>query len=1313
MSFSNRMKGLLTEVASQVAGEDTLLDCQDMVISQEGKLESRHGANVQSIPDVYSFHTNSAVSVFKIPFSDDFATSSGYAGKYVSLVKSQIMQEMPYTTGLTTIGAINDSSIVSDYTTKPIGFTFDQSLYIIGQEGWQEMKIDALDSTDNKKIINWPTFRDISIETFQDTLDFSANWFDINKKVGIRLTYVWNTRYDDQTPREVESEPSQIYEVLHPMALRNQAGGTTVFKDQSRIRLTIGKTGTLAQYTFFAENIAAGRKFSIRVYRTKQVNINEALPTEYFQAFPDIEIGKTLFYGFSAGSVNTANDTIDFLSTTIANYWKNGQAVKFVGTMAPLIDNTIYYLGNKTGTTYQLFTTPLVSSNPINLTAAAAANLYRVYEANLTVNDDGIISLPQLYTNPNVDGEVNANAIPPVANSVVEYKNYHVAADIREPLRAYITLVNPPLVKNALFTHTIPTGTNGNYTFSNSTVDTTNGFDLNGLSQLFGAFKIDSVLFNQSGNYVGKVTGNSFMSTSDSRDLNIAGPLSSDAVLRFDATLSQQDAFIVFRLNGGSTVSAALYPEYNRSSPYSSTTDTNLEYLQYVGNRQMKTSAGNTVTLPAEVEQSGIIYPMNMTASINFGNERGQLGVANIIPGGVPTASYASGNYTIFAGATGKLNTEALTEPGIIQFSIAGSGGTFTYKTFEVTATNTIVFNDVSFSNDNIPTGNIAVTCKFIPGSTSNALPLYVSQTSMFRDNFQYINNTAIVADISAPGLVESKGFYSSEIGVTNGPIANGNILTNPFFRGTLARSPAQLLDLAVSKLVDRLNAASAGLAIKFVKTEEVGQFYVEYYGGTTLEARITGDNHAYEPEIIRSTTEWTKVAEYKQNNIRAVSISRYNAPESFPNQSLLAPILVGSDKKAIVALAKNANDCFILKEDGIWRLSISGNASLPFVDQVTQIDTTTYCQASYSVQEINEEIIFLSQKGFISISGNQIEAIGRQIETEVKTKLQRCLSKGLGSQIRSWVNEEKRVYGCTIPDTTSTFTTYIFNTYTREWTKFSLPIIDAVTDPEGKTLYCVRAYTRTLDATGTLQERVVNSSTGTSIRFILAEEIHTDGQNRNELDQYDYYYDPASAVDNGNGTVTFTDPASGSPWAKLGGTGTDITASGLAFFADRTPYYRRAGTLYPITFVSRTSTTVTVAFPEGIPAGITTIGSGDGIYAGVPSSATFNPTSVGTPDTNKQFSEYMIHVEEAVKSLSMKFKTDSQANFSAERLFTFNTVAVNRTVYRTHIPITAGRGRWFIRQVNHDVPMERLVMTGQTINVRDTSSSKIQKAPN
>ena len=65
---------------------------------------------------------------------------------------------------------------------------------------------------------------------------------------------------------------------------------------------------------------------------------------------------------------------------------------------------------------------------------------------------------------------------------------------------------------------------------------------------------------------------------------------------------------------------------------------------------------------------------------------------------------------------------------------------------------------------------------------------------------------------------------------------------------------------------------------------------------------------------------------------------------------------------------------------------------------------------------------------------------------------------------------------------------------------------------------------------------------------------------------------------------------------------------------------------------------------------------------------------------------------------------------FRSDRVFEYDATAGKRTVYRTYIPVEAARGRYLIRQVKHDVPLEKLIITGQTIVMRDTGSSRVQK---
>lgn len=87
-----------------------------------------------------------------------------------------------------------------------------------------------------------------------------------------------------------------------------------------------------------------------------------------------------------------------------------------------------------------------------------------------------------------------------------------------------------------------------------------------------------------------------------------------------------------------------------------------------------------------------------------------------------------------------------------------------------------------------------------------------------------------------------------------------------------------------------------------------------------------------------------------------------------------------------------------------------------------------------------------------------------------------------------------------------------------------------------------------------------------------------------------------------------------------------------------------------------------------------------------------------------------MIHTETTNKGAAMAFKTDSRADFSQDRNFRYDANATNRNVFRTYIPTKMSRGRYLIRQVKHDVPLENLIITGQTMVMRDSDNTRVQK---
>jgi hypothetical protein len=1237
--YQSGIKGLFTEANPQDTPPETMKDASDVVVLRDNLAESRHGVNAQGITRSTgnwssSFSVaSSKLTVLKVDFDE---AQSGNVRKYVLLSSgSSGMQELNTVSDLTGTITTNLSSMPVTYTQKPIGFTFDQSLYIVGAEGWQEMKKDTLDSgaTGVKKLIEWPKFYNLNGFLQTDSVFSYNNWLSPGKRVGLRYTFLRETSYNENTSRLVESEPSSIQTILYAQNTANFS--STTLSSKAFISFALNNF-----FTDFLSNVN-GRKYYLRIYRTKSVDISESLPTEYFQAYQDILIEPSIV-----------------LSTI-----------------------------------------------------------------KLTINDDGITGLPQLYTNPNLDGEGSRNVTPPIGESVIEYKNYHVVGNIREPLRATIAVIAPPLQKTIQTFKDLPVTAVSNFSSNTFSVDTTISTTSDLGTDTYRVFNS----FNPSGtnltSFSNSVDG--LVTSASPVYATTTGSTSSSFRVYFPTQVVQTNASLTFRFTdsqgnvqifGPVSVSTA----FNNPGYYSTSSNSN-GFLEYAGftydpiTRQSVFAQVRKTPFTSNLNNHNTNLKLEMPEGVGIGQIK-----ADIKSNASGTVTFGTDNIVCALGSAtdGTIDSAVFSEPGMaLIISNAGDYYLFSYKTTSVPGANQLKFENTSkISADAPPTiSSSPYTVFYIPGSQANALPIYSQyyfQQSSFNLNLTTENLAS--ATYTTVSLLPVFGKYQNPIGNVDGKTLTNAIVKGSisgFLNGNLLLSPAQLIDRTADNIVNTANGIfTLDNKIRFYKTESTGEFIVEYYGGSKIEVLLTGGTHTYDPPI---TTSYTTIAEYKKNNVRAISISRNNAPETFPAFSVLAPILVGSDKAKIVALAKNSNDCFILKEDGIWRMSIVGNDSVANVDNVVQIDTTTFCQAPYSVKEINEEIILLSQKGFVSIAGNDIEPIGRPIETEVKEKLQRAIANGLQGEIRAWVNEEKRIYGCTIRDSATSFTTYVFSTYTRQWTKFSLPVIDATTDSQGRTLYVVGMPTLTLGAGATLQAQVQAATSGTTTNFYLAEELHTQGLFRNESDQWDYRYIPASvALGTGTQVVLTDNSATTLPnWVRMGGTTSDITTSGLAFFVSRGAYYKKSGAFHPCTLVSRTATTVTVEFTS-VPSGITTVAGDDGLYAGVPASITFNPSNIGSPNTMKMFSEYQLHVVEAVSKLSMQFITDSRTTYSTPRVFAFNTTATSRTVYRTYIPLEMMRGRWLIRKVDHDVPGERLQTASQSLSVRDTGSTNIQKAP-
>jgi hypothetical protein len=161
----------------------------------------------------------------------------------------------------------------------------------------------------------------------------------------------------------------------------------------------------------------------------------------------------------------------------------------------------------------------------------------------------------------------------------------------------------------------------------------------------------------------------------------------------------------------------------------------------------------------------------------------------------------------------------------------------------------------------------------------------------------------------------------------------------------------------------------------------------------------------------------------------------------------------VGDKKASLLGLASTRDSLFILKEDGIWRLSGPGGNGLN-AWRIDPFDTTTFCVLPQSIQKLNNRIYFLSNKGVARLSESGVEVVSRPINDEVKRVIYAAQSQqttygfyGLaGDPVletppywASAANETENEYLLTIATADTLSGTLVYNELTNAWTTWSL----------------------------------------------------------------------------------------------------------------------------------------------------------------------------------------------------------------------------------------------------------------------------------
>jgi hypothetical protein len=190
--------------------------------------------------------------------------------------------------------------------------------------------------------------------------------------------------------------------------------------------------------------------------------------------------------------------------------------------------------------------------------------------------------------------------------------------------------------------------------------------------------------------------------------------------------------------------------------------------------------------------------------------------------------------------------------------------------------------------------------------------------------------------------------------------------------------------------------------------------------GGSQFYATCSASaiGNLFSPAIPTTGTTYASIADRRVNQIR---VSLDEEPEHMPR---VRNIVVGGEDEEIQRIIPLRSSLIVIKDRSIWRISDAepGEADPVFLDNTCQISGRD------SAAVLNNAVYMLSDQGFVSITDNGIQIVGRPTEHRVLAGLEKLNAPdhdtfvGIG-------NEQRRLYICAAWDAAANEATcYVFS---------------------------------------------------------------------------------------------------------------------------------------------------------------------------------------------------------------------------------------------------------------------------------------------
>lgn len=252
---------------------------------------------------------------------------------------------------------------------------------------------------------------------------------------------------------------------------------------------------------------------------------------------------------------------------------------------------------------------------------------------------------------------------------------------------------------------------------------------------------------------------------------------------------------------------------------------------------------------------------------------------------------------------------------------------------------------------------------------------------------------------------------------------------------------------------------------------------------------------------------------------------SKIQQPEHVPGGHLE---FVGSKDSPIRRILALRDSLFILKDDGVWRLT-GTNGSW----QIDPLDTSTHILAPESAVVLNNQIFALTDQGVVTISDVGVAVISRPIEDQITELIGlnyenlKKLSFGVGYET------DRKYVLWTISSGADEYPTqaFVYNSFTRAWTSWNKGAKTAIVNPVDDKIYLAQPdekYILKERKSFTFRDYVDEQIDGFTISSFSGADVTLnmiDGLSVGDLlYQSSILYSPIIAIDATTSTVTVND---------------------------------------------------------------------------------------------------------------------------------------------------------------------------------------------